>query len=67
MGNPAGVKRSLFGRAPKAAHSAVVEPAQGTPGAPPFPLHVEFDDEKALKLFTAALRALAPELLITQG
>jgi hypothetical protein len=67
LGNPAGMKRSMFGRAPKAANSVVVEPAQGTPGAAPYPLHIEFDDEKALRQFVTALRALAPEVLVTQG
>ena len=71
LGNPPGAKRGgLFSKAPRAAHSLVLKlgaGAQGERAALPSPLHLEFDEERALRACMGALRALAPEMLITQG
>ena len=66
LGNPAGLKKSFFGRTPKGAHSIVLELPPGRGGFPA-PAHLEFEEEKVLRSCVAALRVLAPDLLITQG
>ena len=70
LGNPAGLKASLFSRSPAAARALVLEVPAGVGSAlghasSAFTLHLEFDSEAACRAVEIGVRARLPSLMVT--